>query len=260
MTDHIQQFQDQIDPARATAFMSTIGRPRDFAPGDVLPPYAHHLYFWDARPAENLGPDGHPAIGDFIPDLGFPRRMWAGGRLVFHNPLIAGEPALKTAEVVGAETKTGSNGPMALITIKNEIAQHGQTCVTEYQELVYLPQDFTRPPPNKSDRVADETRAVDFDPTLLFRYSALTFNGHRIHYDRDYATQVEGYAGLVVHGPLLAQLLMLWVSEDATLSQFEFRAMAPLMDHEPAQLCRAGGDYWITGPDGRMIMQARAET
>lgn len=107
----------------------------------------------------------------------------------------------------------------------------------------------------------DGTRQVTFSPTLLFRYSALTFNGHRIHYDRDYCRDVEGYAGLVVHGPLLAQQLMLLAADRlGPLKSFAFRATAPLMDFEAATLCIAGNDLWVRGPDGRQCMQARAGT
>lgn len=226
-------------------------------PGDPLPPFFHQIYFWDPKPAGELGPDGHPALGGFLPDMGFPRRMWAGGRLRFHTPLRAGVPATLTSRVTSAEQKEGRAGPMALVTVSHEIVQEG-LILEEEQDLVYLPSDFERPPPKRAPD-ANESEALAFNPTTLFRYSALTFNGHRIHYDRDYATGVEGYAGLVVHGPLLAQHLMLFAERTlGPLKSFGFRALAPLMDFETAKACRAGDEFWIEGPDGRLCLTAQA--
>ncbi|MBJ6372297.1 FAS1-like dehydratase domain-containing protein [Sedimentitalea arenosa] len=254
--------EDMMDPARAAAFQVALGQPADIGAGAPLPPFFHQLYFWSPHPPEALGRDGHPKVGGLIPDLGLPRRMWAGGRLGFAAPLRAGSPAERRTVVEKAEHKHGRSGPLGFVTLRHEIRQAGEVCLTEWQDLVYRQDpDASAPRPVPPVARTDETesREVGFTSTLLFRYSALTFNGHRIHYDLDYARDVEGYAGLVVHGPLLAQHLMLMAEElVGPLAQFSFRAASPLMHFETATLCRHGTDLWVRGPDGRSVMEANA--
>ena len=254
---------DPLDPAHARALQAALGYAPDIAGGDALPPFFHQLYFWEACAPSELGRDGHPRTGlGLIPDMGLPRRMWAGGQLEFHAPLIAGQAAEKHSTVAAATRKSGRTGPLAFVTLRHDIHQDDKLCVTEHQDLVYREdaspdQPHPTPPVAASDE--ETSRTHSFDSTLLFRYSALTFNGHRIHYDIDYATGVEGYTGLVVHGPLLAQLLMLMATEDlGPLKGFSFRATAPLMHTETATLCRRGTTLWVRGPDGRQCMQATA--
>ncbi|TMV07253.1 acyl dehydratase [Ruegeria sediminis] len=254
---------DVMDPARAAAFQVAMGQEATIADGSVLPPFFHQLYFWWPRPPQGLGRDGHPKVGGgLIPDLGLPRRMWAGGRLRFADALRAGAPAEKRSELESAASKAGRTGPLGFVTLRHEIWQDGRLCLTEWQDLVYREDpsaDAPRPQPPKARTDETERREVAFDSTFLFRYSALTFNGHRIHYDLDYARDVEGYAGLVVHGPLLAQHLMLLAEElMGPLSEFSFRASSPLMHFETATLCRKDGDLWVRGPDGRECMRAAA--
>ncbi|MEM1074243.1 MAG: acyl dehydratase [Pseudomonadota bacterium] len=242
-----------------------LGDAKVFATGDVLPPFFHQIYFWDARAEDALGRDGHPRVGnDLIPDTGFPRRMWAGGQLEFHAPLKAGISAERTSYCEAVTRKSGRRGPFALIRLRHEMRQSDELCITEWQDLVFRPEtdpDITAPEPPQSARNETCSQTVRFSTTSLFRYSALTFNGHRIHYDVDYAKAVEGYSGLVVHGPLLAQLLMLFAETRlGQLSAFQFRATAPLMHFESAELCACGTDLWVRGPDGRQCMTARAET
>ncbi len=253
---------DVMDAARGNAMLAALGLPGRLAEGDALPPFFHQLYFWEAQPPEKLGRDGHPKVGDPIPDMGLPRRMWAGGQLTFHAPLRVGARAQKTSTVAAATRKTGRSGPLAFVTLRHEISQGDALCVTELQDLVYREDpDPAAPRPVPPQAATDEDIAAPatFNPTLLFRYSALTFNGHRIHYDRAYASEVEGYDGLVVHGPLLAQLLLLMAERDAPVRAFSFRATAPLMDVETAMLCRKGGAFWVRGPDGRQCMQAEVQ-
>ncbi len=253
---------DVMDPDRARALAVTLGVEPPLT-GDALPPFFHQVYFWDPHPSDRLGRDGHPKVGQGpIPDLGLPRRMWAGGRLAFHAALRAGTPAEKVTTCLRTERKTGRSGPLGFVTLRHEISQDGTLCVVEEQDLVYREDPDPAapkpvPPTARTDETVAETRG--FDSTQLFRYSALTFNGHRIHYDEDYARRVEGYDGLVVHGPLLAQYLMLLADrQPGGLRRFEFRATAPLMHHERAAFCRADDVLWVRGPDGRQCMAAEA--
>jgi 3-methylfumaryl-CoA hydratase len=190
--------------------------------------------------------------------------MWAGGRLAFHAPLIAGRTAMRRSICESHERKSGRTGPLAFVTLRHEIRQDDTLCLTEHQDLVYREDPAAgapRPVPPTVTQPECRSRAVSFDQTLLFRYSALTFNGHRIHYDATYAREVEGYDGLVVHGPLLAQLLMVQAVETlGPLTAFRFRATAPLMHHEKAWLCQDGQDLWVEGPDARLCMTAHAST
>ncbi|MEP0961493.1 MAG: acyl dehydratase [Roseobacter sp.] len=255
--------RDSLDPARATALNVSLGREEPIHAGDPLPPFFHQVYFWDPRVASDLGRDGHPKVGGLIPDMQLPRRMWAGGRLQFHRALVAGQTAQKQSRCVAHERKIGRSGPLGLVTLRHDFYQSSDLCVTEWQNLVYrAEQNAQSNVPVPPIARADETVAhcVDFTSTALFRYSALTYNGHRIHYDLPYAQDVEGYDGLVVHGPLLAQLLILFAEKElGTLSGFSFRATAPLMHFEIAELCCSGTDLWVRGPDGRQCMTAKAE-
>lgn len=255
---------DMLDPARANAFLTALGQDGAISTGSALPPFFHQLYFWAPQGPEQLGRDGHPRVtsAGFIPDLGLPRRMWAGGRLQFHAPLCAGVAAQKRSYLESASQKTGRSGPLGFVTLRHEIWQQDECCITEWHDLVYREdpdQNADKPTPPMARTDETEIRQVRFDSTLLFRYSALTFNGHRIHYDLDYARDVEGYAGLVVHGPLLAQHLMLLAEElMGPLAEFSFRATSPLMHFEAAMLCCSGRDLWVRAPDGRQCMQAQA--
>ncbi|SLN29653.1 hypothetical protein PSJ8397_01316 [Pseudooctadecabacter jejudonensis] len=251
-----------MDPARARALQATLGMEASVEAGDPLPPFFHHVYFWDPVPPARLGRDGHPATGGFVPDLGLPRRMWAAGRLLFHRPLLAGVQAEKTSVVEGVTRKTGRSGPLAFVRLRHDIKQRGGVVLSEWQDLVYREDGVAAERPRAR---TDETHVeeVTFDSTMLFRYSALTFNGHRIHYDQDYARQVEGYDDLVTHGPLLAQRLMLMGQAQLgrPLAQVDYRATAPLTLPHPATLCWAetdeGGDAWVRAPDGVQCMVAQ---
>ncbi|WP_371228484.1 FAS1-like dehydratase domain-containing protein [Roseovarius sp. 2305UL8-3] len=258
----MQTIRDVMDPDRARAMQATLGQTPQITAGDVLPAFFHQLYFWEPQPPERLGRDGHPKLGGLIPEMGLPRRMWAGGRLEFHAALRVGLDAEKRSVCERATRKTGRTGPLAFVTLRHEIWQDGRLCVTDWQDVVYREDpDLTAPRPVPPLAATDETQCetASFNTTLLFRYSALTFNGHRIHYDRDYARDVEGYDGLVVHGPLLAQLLMQMAERRmGKLNSFRFRATAPLMDYEIAELCWNEGRMWVRGPDGRQCLEAEA--
>jgi len=253
-----------LDPARAAALHRALDRPGP-APGrgEPVPPFWHQIYFWDPQPPDMLGPDGHPATGTgLIPDLGLPRRMWAGGCVAFHRTLYLGLPAERVTCVEDVAHKTGRSGPLGFVTLRHEIRQFGGLCVTERQDLVYRAPPDTRasvaPPVAPTDEIHAERHA--FSPTLLFRYSALTFNVHRIHYDADYARDVEGYDGLVVHGPLLATFLIhLATAKLGPLSGFRFRGTSALILGETADLCLGpDGRMWVRAANGRLCMEAMA--
>lgn len=253
---------DVLDVARAQAMQIALGHDASIQAGDPLPPFFHQLYFWQPQPPSDLGRDGHPKVGGLVPDMGLPRRMWAGGSLMFDRPLVASSPATRISRCEKATRKQGRTGPLAFVTLRHEIWQNDRLCLTEWQDLVYREDpdlDAPRPTPAMANTDEEEHIEVTFDATVLFRYSALTFNGHRIHYDQPYAKEVEGYSGLVVHGPLLAQHLMLMAARSfGDLTEFTFRATSPLMHFETATFCRKGRKFWVRGPDGRLCMTATA--
>lgn len=266
-SERARHVRDVIDPARAAALHATLGAGGE-APraGTHLPPFWHHIYFWDCVPEQGLGRDGHPQTGGLIPDTGFPHRMWAGGTVRWCAPAIVGLEAEKSSAVVRCENKAGRSGAFALVTLKHEIRQNGLICISETQDLIYRAEKMRwRQAPEPEPAPTDETRSRShrFSTVTLFRYSAVTFNGHRIHYDPDFARTHGGYPGLVVHGPLLALLLTQFAKEIlGTLSCFSFRATSPVTQGETIETCaRDDSDrlsLWIRGPDGRLCMSAEA--
>ena len=260
---------DILDPARATAMNAALGLARkEFKPGDALPSFWHHAYFWDIAPEERLGRDGHPRPGGFIPNTGLPRRMWASGIVHFHNPVVLATPAKKTSKIKLVDEKEGSTGKLAAVVLQNNIFQNGALAIKEDQTLIYRDAyDPEEPKPHydfttEAPEVAEE---IFFSSVQLFRYSAVTFNGHRIHYDAHYAENGEGYEDIVVHGPLLAQKLIMFAEKHVgDLKQFQYRATSPLTVMENAILCgvKTGGGMrlWVEGPDRRVVMTAEAMT
>lgn len=255
--------EDRLDPARAAALWAVLGRAGSPpGQGDPLPAFFHQIYFWSVPDPGTTGRDGHAAPGGLIPDLGLPRRMWAGGRLLFHGPLRVGIAAEKSTTVRAVTRKEGRTGRLGFVTLRHEIRQRGGLVITEDQEIVYREARRNGNEARTVPKIEDSPttcRAVSFDPVLLFRYSALTMNGHRVHYDAPFA-EAEGYGGLVVHGPLLAQLLAGLAEERlGTLRSFQFRATAPLVHHEAAELCARDDHFWVRGPDRRLAMTAKAD-
>jgi 3-methylfumaryl-CoA hydratase len=260
----------RISAHAASALAATIDRPFTFTPGAALPPLWHWIYFWSAAPQTEIGSDGHPQRGGFLPPVPLPRRMWAGGRLTFGAPLPIDAAATRTSRVLSVTAKSGASGNLAFVTVQHEVAHEGQVCITEEQDIVYraMPQPGAAAAAAKrAPADATWTSTVTPDPVLLFRYSALTFNGHRIHYDRSYACGMEGYPGLVVHGPLIATLLVELLQRhmpEARLNTFSFRAVGPLFDTESFTVCgRPDPDgrtvqLWAQNPRGELAMQAEA--
>ena len=261
-----QQMTEIIDPATMNRLAMTLGHEPTLSPGSPLPPLWHFVSFIEAVPAGRLGRDGHPERGGFLPPVALPRRMWAGSRIRFGAPLPVGALATKTSTIRRVACKDGASGPLCFVTVHHRTTVDGVLCIDEEQDIVYRedpdPDSPTRPP-QAAPTGADESRTVEPTETLLFRYSALMFNGHRIHYDRDYASSVEGYAGLVVQGPLTATLLAGLATEDAReLEHFSFRGMSPLLDTAPFTIHRTasedGASLWAAGPDGGLAMTAEA--
>ena len=253
-----QRIEDRIDVARAAGLFALMDMPGEVEPGTVLPPLAHFIYFWDTARQSDLGDDGHAAVGGHLPDTGLPLRMWAGGRFAFHAPFKAGVQANRVSRVTGLQRKTGRSGELAFVTVRHMIHQAGRLVLTEDQDIVYRSDTSERPEPPTTDARFEEALPIRFDAAKLFRYSALTFNAHRIHYDHPYC-RVHGYPGLVVHGPLLATVLAMVAADRlGSLKTFSFRATAPLFGGEPARICRDGRKLWIEGPERRLCMTADA--
>ncbi|MCB1381789.1 MAG: MaoC family dehydratase N-terminal domain-containing protein [Notoacmeibacter sp.] len=239
--------------------------------GSELFPLAHWLHFLPREPMDALGPDGHAARGGFLPAVdGLPRRMWAGSRLTFANPLRAGTQASRRSTVTSIQQKNGTSGPLLFVTVTHDISDaDGTPLLTDEHDIVY--RGAARA--GASNRAPDGGNAGNIrrslvpDPVMLFRYSALTFNGHRIHYDRSYVTCTEGYPGLVVHGPLIATLLLdhaMAAMPGARPTRFSFRARSPAFDGNELTLhadqVAADGTMVLraTNHDGGLVMNAEA--
>jgi len=263
---------DVID-ARPVALLSATLDRDDPAPrrGDVLPPLWHWLYFLPAYRQSEVGPDGHAKRGGFLPPVPLPRRMWAGSRLEWLAPIAIGDEVSRLSRIASVTPKSGRSGALVFVVVRHEYSTAAGLALAEEHDIVYR-----EPPAPGADTPAAKTappaiaawrRRIVPDDVLLFRYSALTFNGHRIHYDRRYVTEVEGYPGLVVHGPLIATLLVDLLRRhrpDVALRRFEFRALAPLFDTAPFEVCgrpeyeRSDVLLWAQGGGGALAMQAKA--
>lgn len=256
---------DRLDAFRTNALRAVLGRSGELSVGDPLPLLHHWLYFWNVQPPTRLGDDGHPALGGLLPPAPLPRRMWAGGRLRFLEPLRVGDDVTRVSTIRGVQTKTGRSGTLIFVTVQHEIAGPAGPAIVEEQDLVYRalePRNGIDAPPSLTEPSSSTWREkVDPDSVLLFRYSALTMNGHRIHYDLPYAQEVEGYPGLLVHGPLQATLLASLGERSVTgrVDGFQFRGQAPAFSGATLALCgdpkREGGDLW-SEQDGRKTMTA----
>lgn len=268
--DGTQIAADVIALDRATAFAATLDLDRHPVAGDALPPLWHWLYFWSVARQSELGHDGHPLKGGFLPDLGLPRRMWAGGRVVFENPLPIGEAAVRTSRVLSVEHKEGRSGPLGFVTVEHLIESGGTVAIREEHDIVYrgaVEPGAAAPAPKAAPDGAQWQRDITPDEVLLFRYSALTFNGHRIHYDRTYAREIEGYPDLVVHGPLISTLLLDLVPRalpGATVREYAYRAVRPTFLGNTFSVCGRVAedgktiDLWAKDHDGWLTMSARA--
>jgi 3-methylfumaryl-CoA hydratase len=267
---------DSIGPTPVIALTATLDHPAAAVPtGTPLPPLWHWLYFLPMHRQSEIGPDGHAKRGGFLPPVPLPRRMWAGSQFEFRAPVRVGDTVARTSTIDDVTTKEGRTGKLVFVKVRHELRCNGavEPAIVEFHDIVYReakrPGDVD-PPPQKapapvsgSGSPGPETRPLGGqrpqgawgrtllpDDVLLFRYSALTFNGHRIHYDRRYATEVEGYPGLVVHGPLIATLLIDLLrrnAPEADVAAFRFKAVRPTFDGQPLRVCGA------PEPDGRAV-------
>ena len=273
--DHLQSWigtsetmSETLSPQLVTRFNATVGCETAAKAGAIAPLMIHFCLAQPVAGLDRLGPDGHPARGGFLPPVPLPRRMWAGGEIMFKAPLVTGQEVTRRSTIANVETKQGRSGALCFVTVNHEYSADGQLCVQERQDIVYR----DPPPPGGVDKAQQQDpapagahhRSVTPTPTMLFRYSASTFNGHRIHYDAPYAREVEGYGGLVVHGPLQATLMAHMAADLAGRppSRFSFRGKSPLFDDVPfgihAEMTGDGMSLWTARDNGPLAMQATA--
>jgi 3-methylfumaryl-CoA hydratase len=249
---------------RATLFME-IGEPK---PGDAAPFTAHWCLGQPVYPMSELGPDGHPTRGGFLPPVPLPRRMWAGGELEFFKALRVGDEMTRISRISDVTMKTGSTGVLCFVSVEHLITTPRGTVLRERQDIVYRDiSTATAAAPAKpaaAPPAAQHRESHIADPVLLFRYSALTFNGHRIHYDRDYVTKVEGYPGLIFHGPMQAAFLVEFASRlhgGVPPKKISYRGVQPLFEGEfsvNANVTGAGMELWTANSDGLPTMKGTA--
>ena len=268
--------QDTITTAPVAALTATLDHPAgDIPPGTALPPLWHWLYFLPMHRQSEIGADGHARRGGFLPPVPLPRRMWAGSQFTFHTALRLGDAVTRTSTIDDVSLKEGRTGALVFVKVRHEVRSNGAPtpALVEFHDIVYRDAqkpDDVAPPPQAAAQGTAATgwhREIVPDDVLLFRYSALTFNGHRIHYDRRYVTQVEGYPGLIVHGPLIATLLMDLLRRrmpDAEVASFRFKAVRPTFDLHPFHVngeLQADGrtvHLWASDHEGWLTMDATA--
>src|SRR5690349_5562267 len=265
---------DTVTATPYAALAATLDRAAERPPaGTSLPPLWHWVYFLPLYRQSEVGPDGHAKRGGFLPPVPLPRRMWAGSQFEFNAPLRVGDHIRRVSTIAEVTEKSGRTGPLVFVKVRHEITANEQSSpsIVEFHDIVYReapkPGD-TAPPPRRSPESNACQRHWVPDDVLLFRYSALTFNGHRIHYDRKYVTEVEGYPGLIVHGPLIATLLLdllRWQLPEANVTRYQFRAVRPLFDIHPFDVCgepAADGksfQLWAKDHEGWLAMESTAE-
>lgn len=267
-TGRSEERRDTISPWLVDAYRATFDMEGAAArDGEPVPQGLHWCLALPTAPTAQLGPDGHPARGGFLPPVPLPRRMWAGGRVRFIDDLRVGDSITRTSIVKSVALKEGRTGPLVFVLVEHRVETARGLAVSEEHDIVYrgLEAPAVRPGGQvKAAEASDVSRVIEPSAPLLFRYSALTFNGHRIHYDRSYTMEIEGYPGLIVHGPLQASLLLALGAEAAgrPLQSFDFRAVKPLFDLAPFTVAaKRGGegfDLWAADAAGERTMSARA--
>jgi len=265
--EHREEIISEFPAKAAAAMLDLDGEP--MVHGNPLPPLWHWFYFLPLAARSQIDIDGHPKRGGFFPPVTLPRRMFAGARTTFFKPLTIGEPAVREGEILNVAEKSGKAGKLVFVTVRYRHIQGGEVRIEEEQDIVYKEPGPKIPAPTPLPSLPEVPGAwvqdVKPDTVLLFRFSALTFNAHRIHYDRPYALGEEGYPGLVVHGPLTAVMLAWLTLENSgkSIAKFSFQGRAPLFDLFPFRLIgRPEGDKVTLeahGPDDKISMQASAE-
>jgi len=264
--------QDEVTAFPVKALAATLDYD-DPAPvrGDAIAPLWHWLYFLPLHRQSEIGSDGHASRGGFLPPVPLPRRMWAGGRLWFHQPLRIGDAASKVSRILDVSAKSGRSGSLAFVTVEHKYYGGNGLAVTEEHDIVYRESaspSASAPEPVPAPTGEEWVHEVATDSVLLFRFSALTFNGHRIHYDKQYVTAVEHYPDLIVHGPLQAMLLLELVRKnlpDAVVKSFSFRGVRPTFVPQRIFVCGKRSEdgktveLWIRHEDGALAMSATAE-
>ena len=264
---------DEISAAPLRGLSATLDRTDPLqGAGSLVPPLWHWIFFLPQAPQSQIAADGHPLRGGFLPPVPLPRRMWAGGRFQWErNALVVGDAAEKRSRIASVKHKSGRSGDLLFVEVEHAFHNAQGLCLTETHDIVYRPAaepGAAEVPPTPAETGAPWQRTFVPDPVSLFRYSALTFNGHRIHYDRSYVTQEEGYRGLIVHGPLIATLLMDLLRRhmpQARVASFQFRAVRPTFDLHAFTLNgrpSADGrtiDLWAADHEGWLTMQAQAK-
>jgi 3-methylfumaryl-CoA hydratase len=269
-----QTLHDTVTAAPVAGLTATLDHPEaPVPPGTALPYLWHWLYFLPMHRQSEIGPDGHARRGGFLPPVPLPRRMWAGSQFEFHAPVRVGDAVERRSTIADVSVKDGRTGRLVFVKVRHEVRCNGNSepAIVEFHDIVYReakkPGDV-EPPPQAAPGGAGPDfwqRTIVPDDVLLFRYSALTFNGHRIHYDRKYVTEVEGYPGLIVHGPLIATLLMDLLRRnlpDADVATFRFKAVRPTFDLHPFKVNgqRHGNEVklWAQDHEGWLTMDAVA--
>jgi 3-methylfumaryl-CoA hydratase len=265
--------EDTITATPVAALGATLDRPAGRpAAGTPLPPLWHWLYFLPLHRRSDIGEDGHARRGGFLPPVALPRRMWAGSQLTFHQPLRVGDAVERRSTIEDITEKSGRSGPLVFVRVRNEVRRRGEAAlaITEHHDIVYreAPRPGEAPAPAQpAPAQASWRKQWKPDDVLLFRYSALTFNGHRIHYDRRYVTEVEGYPGLVVHGPFAQQCIFDLLRDSMPgrkIKSLAIRARAPLFDIAPFDVIGRpapdgkGAELWTVTPQGTIAAQATA--
>ncbi|MEO6293372.1 MAG: MaoC family dehydratase N-terminal domain-containing protein [Burkholderiaceae bacterium] len=269
-----ENLYDDLTLAPARALSATLDREDALpVPGTVLPPLWHWLYFLPQYRQSEIGADGHAKRGGFLPPVPLPRRMWAGGRLQWlpENPLRLGDAVRRISRIDSVTHKTGRTGDLLFVLVKHEVHNARGLALIEEHDIVYRAAAQSEDPVPASvpaEKGAAWQREILPDAVLLFRYSALTFNGHRIHYDSPYVTDVEGYPGLIVHGPLIATLLVDLVrrhTPGAFIKRFDFKAVRPTFDLHPLRLNGQPSEdgktvrVWAGDHEGWLTMQGTVE-
>lgn len=255
-----------VTDAMVDRFKATFDQEGAAKDGDPAPIMIHLCVAPPAAPTIGLGPDGHPARGGFLPPVPLPRRMWAGGAFTFHDDIRVGERVTRRSTIRDVTVKEGRTGTLCFVTIDHSLDSAGRLVIEERQDIVYRGLDAPSGARRAAEPAAAGAHRVTVDPSaaLLFRYSALTFNGHRIHYDAPYVTDTEGYPGLIVHGPMQATMLVQFAQKlrGTRPAQFDFRSLSPLFDIADFTLnAEEDGDglrLWTAYVDGPVAMEARA--